>query len=267
MIDFFQFITLGVVQGLTEFIPVSSTGHLILARSVLGINPEYGLAVDAVLHLATALAVLVYFRKDIARLIRTFFVFFTGGVVAREDKILMFALMLGSIPVVIGGLFFKDYIEHVLRGPAFVAYGLIAGSVLFFVAERFATQAKKLSVSSGFVIGLFQALALIPGMSRSGATISGGLLLGLSREKAARFSFLLAFPVIVGAGAVQFIGLSGSDMFAAQSSALFTGAIAAFVSGLAAIHFLITFLRHHSLNVFIVYRLILALIILGIIWF
>lgn len=267
MIDFFQFITLGVVQGLTEFIPVSSTGHLILARSVLGISTEHGLAVDAVLHLATALAVLVYFRKDIARLVRTFFVFFTGGVVAREDKILMFALMIGSIPAVIGGLFFKDYIEHVLRDPAFVAYGLIAGSALFFIAERFAKQTKELSVSSGFVIGFFQALALIPGLSRSGATISGGLLLGLSREKAARFSFLLAFPVIVGAGTLQFIGLSGSDVFAAQSGALLAGGVTAFLSGLAAIHFLITFLRHHSLNVFIIYRLILAAIILGIVWF
>lgn len=267
MVDFFQFITLGVVQGLTEFIPVSSTGHLILARSVLGITTEHGLAVDAVLHLATALAVLVYFRKDIMRLVRTFFIFFTKGSVDHEDRVLMFAVILGSIPAVIAGLFFKDYIEFVLRDPTFVAYGLIAGSALFFVAERFATQAKKLSVSSGFVIGLFQALALIPGMSRSGATISGGLLLGLSREGAARFSFLLAFPVIVGAGSLQFIGLSGSDMFAAQSGLLLAGAVAAFLSGLAAIHFLITFLRHHSLNVFIIYRLILAAIILGIVWF
>jgi len=260
--DIYSFTLLGIIQGLTEFLPVSSTGHLVLAREFLNLSPEHGLAIDAVLHLATACAVVVYFRKDIVRLVQSFFSLLRGREIIREDKVLIFALIIGTVPAVIIGLMFQEYIEGAFRNPSLVAYALIAGSVLFFIAERVSKQTESLTIKRGFFIGLFQALALIPGISRSGATISGGLLLGLSREAAARFAFLLSFPVILGAGTLKFIELGGDGVLATNGGALFAGALAAFVSGLLAIHGLLSFLRSHTLDVFIVYRLLLAALIL-----
>lgn len=262
MSDTLSFTLLGIVQGLTEFLPVSSTGHLILVRDFFTLSTEHGLAIDAVLHLATALAVLVYFRRDILRLIVSFFALIRGRETAREDRILMYALIVGTIPAVVFGFLLESLIDGVFRNPILVAYALIAGSALFFIAERVARQTEQLSLSKGFIVGFFQALALIPGMSRSGSTIAGGLLLGLSREAAARFAFLLSFPVILGAGTLKFLELDSVGVLASSGGALFAGALAAFVSGLLAIHFLITYLRTHTLDVFIVYRLALAAVIL-----
>lgn len=265
MQDFFSLTLLGIVQGLTEFLPVSSTGHLILARDFFHLTTEHGLAVDAVLHLSTALAVLVYFRRDILRLIISFFHIVRGKGKETEatDRTLIFALIVGTVPAVGIGLVLESAIEGAFRSPALVAYALIAGSLLFFVAERLAKQTKTLTTGSGFVIGLFQALALIPGISRSGATISGGLLLGLSREASARFAFLLSFPVILGAGSLKFIELGTSGFLSVEALPLLAGATASFVSGILAIHFLITFLKKHTLDIFIVYRVLLAIFILA----
>ncbi|MFQ5540994.1 MAG: undecaprenyl-diphosphate phosphatase [Candidatus Paceibacteria bacterium] len=253
---------LGLIQGLTEFLPVSSTGHLVVARELLALSPEHALAVDAVLHLATALAVLVYFRTDVARLARSLAALARGREAARTDRTLIAALALGTAPAVALGLLFESQIEGVFRSPAFVAYALIAGSALFFVAERLAKQAEALTAKKGLAIGFFQALALIPGVSRSGATISGGLLLGLAREDATRLAFLLSFPVILGAGTLKFVELGSAGVLAASGGALFAAAAAAFFSGLAAIHFLLSFLKRHTLDVFIVYRVALAAFIL-----
>ncbi len=255
MQEYVAYLVLGVVQGLTEFLPVSSTGHLIVVRELLPLSPNEGLAVDAVLHLATAFAVALYFRRDLVRLARSALAWVGGGVVEAVDRTLLIALVIGTLPAVVLGILFQDTIEHVFREPQWVAYALIAGSVLFFVAERVGKQQRELSVGRGFIIGLFQALALVPGISRSGATISGGLLLGLKREDAARFAFLLSFPVILGAGLLKMgeVEMSGGVILAF---------IAAFVSGLAAISFLMKYLRTNSLDIFIVYRLILAGIIL-----
>lgn len=258
MDSIFSLALLGIVQGLTEFLPVSSTGHLILARDFFSLDTEYGLAIDAVLHLATALAVLVYFRKDIVRLVKSFFSWVSGGMVVAQDKTLITALILGTVPAVAIGLSIEESIEHTFRNPELVAYALIGGSALFFVAERLATHAKELTVGKGIVIGFFQALALIPGVSRSGATISGGLLLGLKREAAARFAFLLSFPVILGAGILKFLELGNVGVLESQGGALFVGALAAFLSGLLAIYALLRFLKNNTLDVFIVYRLLLA---------
>lgn len=255
---------LGLVQGLTEFLPVSSTGHLILAREFLGFNGSFGLAEDAVLHLATALAVLIYFRLDILKLI-------TGSFVAMRSRewniemTLISALMIGTIPAVVFGLWFEQAIETTLRGSLVVAFGLIAGSVVFLVAEyvskRFESE-RTVTVKKGLIVGFFQALALIPGMSRSGMTISGGMLLGLSRVEAARFAFLLSFPVILGAGGLKFIELMQNGGTGTVGAPLFVGAFTAFVSGMLAIHILISFLKKNTLMPFVVYRLILATIIL-----
>ncbi|PIR82114.1 hypothetical protein COU20_04055, partial [Candidatus Kaiserbacteria bacterium CG10_big_fil_rev_8_21_14_0_10_59_10] len=199
---------LGVVQGLTEFLPVSSSGHLIVAREVLGLQVEYGLAMDAALHLATAAAVCLYFWRDITRLAR--------GAWAREERArtLLGALAVGTVPAAVAGLALGSYIEAYTRGVGVVIFGLIAGSVVMAAAERaFARSAAarsvaqegepRVSLRSGVAIGLFQALALFPGMSRSGMTISAGLMFGLSRTEAMRFAFLLSFPIVLGAGLMQ----------------------------------------------------------------
>ncbi len=249
-----QGLLLGAVQGITEFLPVSSSGHLILARDALAVAGEHALAVDAILHLATALAVLVYFRSDIARII--------SGVFRRDSKAwtLALALAAGTVPAALIGLLIESYIESTLRGVGVVIFGLLAGSALMAFAERFRDpeSSSDISVRKGILVGCFQVLALIPGMSRSGMTISGGLLLGLSREEATRFAFLLSFPIILGAGSLKLKELYETGTLAAEPLPLALAGAAAFLCGIAAIHLLIRFLRTHSLMPFVWYRLALA---------
>lgn len=275
MQDIISLIILGVVQGLTEFLPVSSTGHLILAReffampvfSGLGINSGatgFGLAEDAVLHLATALAVLVYFRSDILNLIQGALRALTGRVWNKEMTVIS-ALIIGTIPAVVFGLWLESSIETVFRSPAVVAGALIVGSIIFVAAEyvnKRITEKKEITIGRGLAVGFFQVLALIPGMSRSGMTISGGMFLGLTRVEAARFAFLLSFPIILGAGGLQLMRLIESGAAATSATPLIFGAIAAFISGMIAIHALITILKKYSLMPFVVYRLVLAGVIL-----
>ncbi len=249
--DITQGLILGLIQGLTEFLPVSSTGHLILAREFLGVT-EHGLAVDAVLQLATALAVFIYFARDIWSLMR--------GSLKGESKALTLggALILGTIPAVILGVLLEDLMETSFRSASLVASSLIAGSIIFYLAEHFATKNRDINLRKGFGIGLFQALALIPGMSRSGMTIAGGLFLGLTREDAARFGFLLSFPIICGSGLKKLFDLFSAGVLQIEGAAIFAGAVVSFLSGLLAIHLMIRFVRTHSLMPFIVYRLVLA---------
>jgi undecaprenyl-diphosphatase len=220
-----------------------------------------------VLQLATALAVLVYFWKDLR------------AVVSRSSAML-WALVAGTVPAVLAGLFFESYLDTALRSGHVVAWALIAGSVLFFAAERYAAWLVRkrasattpggltdapavvspgVSVKRGFIVGCFQVLAFIPGMSRSGSTISGGLFAGLTRDQAIRFSFLLSFPILFGSGLKKMLDLSTGGLIDAP---LIVGSVVAFLVGLASIHFLIVYLRTHTLNVFIVYRIVLAILVL-----
>lgn len=258
--DIISSIILGVVQGATEFLPVSSSGHLILVREVMGLNIESGLAVDAVLQLATACAILVYFWKDFRVLCLGALSLIRGGVVSDVTRIMIYAIILGTIPAALLGLFLEDYMETTFRHASFVVATLLLGSLLFYIAEKIAKQNTSLTVKKGFAIGLFQALALFPGVSRSGASISGGLILGLSREEAARFSFLLAFPIIAGSGLVKLFELLGNDFDG--HTPLFVGALTSFAVGMLAIHVLLRYLRNHTLMVFIWYRIILACIVI-----
>ena len=267
--DFIQSAILGLVQGLTEFIPVSSTGHLILAREIMGLDLVGTLSFDAILQLATGLAVLLYFWQDIWHIIK------------NRDYKLILVLVISTIPAVILGLLLNDYMDTTFRAPGVVAVTLVLGAVLFYVAEKFGRERPEilspfngvpnhsesisgLSLRRGLVVGLFQCLALIPGMSRSGSTISGGLLAGLNREVAIRFSFLLSLPIIFGSGLKKVWDLSqinqGFTLIDLEKS-LIIASIFAFLSGLLAIHFLLKFLKNHSLNYFGVYRIILAVII------
>lgn len=264
----FEAIALGVVQGLTEFLPVSSTGHLVLARSLFGMSEEYALAFDAILHLATAAAVIVYFFGDLRTLARAVVRKLARLPVNPRDMTLAYALALGTVPAVVFGLLLESTMETMFRNPLLVAGVLVAGSVFFMYAEwrvLNVPRANDLSVRKGVAIGLFQSLALIPGMSRSGATIAGGMILGLSRHEAARFAFLLAIPVILGAGMKKLIELAASNESVAWG-AVGAGALVAFVTGLIAIHFMLAFVRKYTLWPFIWYRIILAAIVVLVVW-
>lgn len=262
--DIFSSILLGFVQGITEFLPVSSSGHLVLMHSVLGVESESSLAFDAILHFATACAVIVYFFDEITILVQTVFRKFGRLPVNEKDWSVVKALAVGTIPAVILGILLESQMETLFRNPVLVAGVLILGSILFMYAEyvyekNFHTG--ELDAKTGLKIGFFQTLALIPGMSRSGATIAGGMILGLSRSDAARFSFLLAVPIILGGGAKKVFDLISSGG-SVEWFPILMGALTAFIIGLLSIHFMISFVRKHTLWPFIWYRIILALFVL-----
>lgn len=256
---FFHAIILGIVEGLTEFIPISSSGHLIVTHHFVGITSQ-DLAVDAVLQMGTIVAVAIYFWKDILNLARNFFRVLTKKEVEQKDKTMLFAIILGTIPAVLFGLLLQKSMETVFRDNHLVAYSLIAGSVLMYFAEKYRKENQELSLWSGIKIGLFQCLALVPGVSRSGATISGGLFAGLTRSEATRFSFLLSFPIIVGAGLKEMLGLFKTGLVMTAPFAV--GTLTAFLVGLLCIHGLMKYLRNHSLSIFIWYRIVFAILIL-----
>jgi len=268
IMNLIEAVSLGVLQGFTEFLPVSSTGHLILVRILFGVEDSNALAFDAILHLATAAAVIVYFSSDLWFLAQAGLRKLSRLPVNKKDEILLYALLIGTIPAVLLGLSLESLMETTFRSPVLVALVLIAGSGLFIFAEwRYVNRPRdgKMSVKTGLLIGLFQCLALVPGMSRSGATIAGGMLMGLTRSEAARFAFLLAVPVITGAGLKKLLELLTSDEVIVWST-IAGGAIVAFVSGLIAIHFMITFVKRHTLWPFIWYRIILAALVLFVVY-
>ncbi len=266
--DALNSIWLGLLQGLTEFLPVSSTGHLVLLHALFG-SSENDMAIDAVLQLATVLAVVIYFRKDIWDMVNAVLRQLSRLPVNEKEITLAYALLIGTIPAVIVGLLLEPLMETAFRNPLLVAGVLAAGSVLFMFAEwRYLTKKReeKMTLWKGFKIGLFQCLALIPGMSRSGASIAGGMLLGLTRSEAARFSFLLAVPVILGSGMKKLLELMVSNA-PIDWSDLALAALVAFLSGLFAIHFMLSFVRRHTLWPFIWYRIVLATIVVLVIYF
>lgn len=263
-------IVLGLVQGLTEFLPISSTGHLILVREIFPNAHQGGsdLAFDAVLHLATTAAIVLYFWRDLIGLLHTALRFVGRLPVDHRDMMLLKALLYGTVPAVIAGFLLEDLMENTLRSPLIVAFVLILGSAIFAYAEyMYVIRGGKGSVTpiTGFKIGLFQVLALIPGMSRSGITISGGLILGLSRVEAARFAFLLALPVMLGAGSKKLIELMTTEG-TTEWSPVIVGALTAFFVGLGAVHFMMNFMRTNTLWPFIWYRLLLAIFVVALVF-
>lgn len=266
---FLEVLILGIVQGITEFLPVSSTGHLILARELFAAEPGNALAFDAVLHLATAAAVLIYFSKEVVLLTHTALRKLGRLPVDQTNLTLLYSLLIATIPAVLLGLLLESYMETLFRSPILVACVLIAGSVLFMYAEwRYQNEPRQgeLNLLKAVKIGLFQSLALIPGMSRSGASIAGGMMLGLTRHEAARFSFLLAIPIMLGAGGKKLIELIQSPETVSWLT-IGLGAVAAFLTGLLAIHFLLSFVRRHTLWPFIWYRIILAAFVFFIVFY
>jgi undecaprenyl-diphosphatase len=247
---------LGLVQGLTEFLPVSSTAHLILVTGALGLDPErFGLSFDVALHLGTALAVLLYFA-------RTWIGLAIDLVRGRWHVPLL--VIVGTLPAAVAGVLLESAVSTTLRSPWWIVIGLVVGSIIFVLVERVATQRRRmgdLSLPDALFMGAAQAVALLPGISRSGITISAGLLRDLTREEATRFSFLLATPVILGAGAKTLLDARKAEALFSEPDVLAVGFVVSFVSGMLAVAFLIRFLRGHSLNWFVAYRLVLAAVV------
>jgi undecaprenyl-diphosphatase len=248
--NIFQATVLGIIQGLTEFLPVSSSGHLIIFPTVFGWEVQ-SLAFDVVLHLGTATALIAYFWKDILNIV-------------SKDRKLGLYIIVGSIPAAIAGLFLEDYVSNIFRSVYYVLAFLLVGSVIMFISEKVGNWAKnrEVGMKEGLIIGIFQALALFPGVSRSGSTLSGGMLLGLSRENAARFSFLLSIPVVLGAGFLELSKVS-VPLNGVSNLVLGAGFVSSFIAGTLAIKFMLNFLKNNTLKGFIVYRIILVLVLLG----
>lgn len=247
---------LGLIQGLTEFLPISSTAHLALAEKVLQLDPaRYGLTFTVALHMGTLLAVLLYFARVWLDLI---------GDALHGRFGLLKLLVVATIPAVVSALLFGYLIAGPLREPLSIAAALVVGSGLFVLAERLATDRREAATTAdAAAIGVAQALALIPGMSRSGLTISMGLARGLRRDQATRLSFLLSTPAIFGAGLKTALDLQRSSAIFGRPDALVVGFAVSFLTGLASIAFLVRFLRHHSLAWFVPYRLALAGVIVA----
>jgi undecaprenyl-diphosphatase len=267
--DIFSAVILGFVQGVTEFLPVSSTGHLILTHTLLGVESKDALAFDAVLQLATVLAVIVYFFDEIYVLVQTLMRKLGRLPVNEKDFTILKALAVGTLPAIVLGLLLESYMETAFRHPLLVAGVLVLGSILFMYAEyRYDNcyHDRDINTKIGLKIGFFQSLALIPGFSRSGATIAGGMLLGLSRYEAARFAFLLSVPIILGSGLKKLLELITADVAVVWTPIIF-GAATSFIVGLIAIHFMISFVRNHTLWPFIWYRIILAAFVVFVTFF
>lgn len=257
-------VILGVIQGLTEFLPISSTAHLRIVPALLG-WPDPGAAFTAVIQLGTLAAVLVYFRADLwvaatgwARSLRV------GSKADSRDSRMGWAIFLGTLPIVAGGVLFKSSIENELRSLQVVAWSLIGMGLVMGVADRLAGTTREIGdvrARDGWWVGVWQALALIPGVSRSGSTISGAMFAGFDRAAAARFSFLLSVPSVFAAGVFS-VKEHASQMSQEWVPVLVATSVS-FIVGYAAIAFLLRYLQTHGLWPFVVYRLLLGALILG----
>jgi len=253
---------LGTVQGLTEFLPVSSSAHLVLLPWALG-WPDPGLTFNVVVHLGTLLSLFLYFRGDLTGLAR-------GLVAGAPDGVrLLTALALGTVPGAAAGYFAKGFFEALFARPDWVGVFLLGTALLLGVAERAGRRSRSLEALGAYEavwIGVAQAVAIAPGISRSGSTIAVGLLLGFTREAAARFSFLLAIPIILGAGAHQLLGLRHASGASVAWAPLLLGFVMASAAGYAAIGALLRYLRTRSLYPFALYCALLGMLVVAVTW-
>ncbi len=262
--DLIQAVILGLVQGLTEFLPISSSGHLFLVPEVMGWK-DAGAGFTAVIQIGTLLAVLIYFRKDLAKTLSVWFRSFSDRELrATPEARLSWGIVLGTIPIIVAGLAFQDMIETSFRSPFVVAGALIFFALVLALAEKVGKQSRTeadFTAKDGLIMGLWQALALVPGSSRSGCTITGGLFGNFDRAVAARISFLLSIPAITLSGVYKLIQERDVLLSDGLATTLVSTGVA-FLSGYWAIAFLMKFLQTRSTMVFIVYRLVLGAIIL-----
>ena len=249
--DLLEAIILGIVQGLTEFLPVSSSGHIELVKAIFNREIQENMTMTVVLHFATALSTCVIFRKDIAEIIRGLFQF-------KDNKEFQFSIkiVLSMIPAAIVGLLYDDFIESFFIGKILlVGCMLLVTGALLFIADKAKTSDKEVSFTNSIFIGIAQMIAILPGVSRSGATISTSVLLGIDREKAARFSFLMVVPLIFGKIAKDLLDVAKSDttMSSSEYMTYLAGFVFAFITGLFACKWMIKLVKNSKLSYFSMY--------------
>ena len=269
MSEIAQAVLLGLVQGLTEFLPVSSTAHLALVPWLFGWQSPLlsSLTFDVALHMGTLVAVLLYFWSDWLRLAAGLIDFARGH--PNPGARVAGLVALGTIPAVVVGLMLQSLVESTFRTPVQMAVVLVLFSMVMYAVERIAARRRgldALTTTDAAAIGCAQAVALVPGVSRSGATISTGLVLGLERAAAARFSFLLSTPVVAGAGLKKLYDLRGVAVGSGDATLMLVGAVVAGVSGWLCIRWLLRYLARETMDAFVYYRLTLAAVVL-VLWF
>ena len=280
--SFIEAVILGLVQALTEFLPVSSSAHVRVVGELMAPGEDPGAAFTAIIQLGTEAAVLIYFWDDISRIIRKWFRALAGKIPHSDPDVRMgWLVIIGSIPIGVLGLLFEEQIDYSLRNLYITATMLILFGLLLAVADRIAPQRKeleKLTVRDGILFGLAQALALIPGVSRSGGTITAGLLMGYTRKAAARYAFLLAVPAVFASGLYKaakevpvLLTADGRAVAAAAGEpslmAMIVATVVAFGVGYAVIVWFMRIIENHSYLMFVIYRIVAGLALLGLLWF
>lgn len=262
-----QIIILALVQGLTEYLPVSSSAHLILASPLFGFADQ-GLAFDVALHFGSLGAIVLYFRADIGRITLDWLRSLPKDGPRTANSWMAWCIILGTIPIVIAGLIFKALVENELRSPLVIAWATILFGLLLWWADFIGKRRRGLNdihLKDAFIIGLMQCLAIIPGVSRSGITMTAGLMLGLSRQAAARFSFLLAIPTILMSSILVTWGLMRASEPVDWQPILW-GVLLSFITAYACIHLFLRFIERIGMLPFAIYRLLLGSAILAILW-
>ncbi|EGR0787763.1 undecaprenyl-diphosphate phosphatase [Vibrio vulnificus] len=254
---------LGIVQGITEFLPISSSAHLILMPTFLGVVDQ-GVSFDLATHIGTLLAVLVYFRRDIALLITEWGKSITQRQYSSANSRLAWAILWGTFPAALAGLFLFDLIDDQLRSVMVILFTTVAYGVMLGLADIFGRKVRELE-SLGWrdvlIVGCAQALALIPGTSRSGVTITAALILGFNRQAASRLSFLLAIPITALAAAAKIAEVAMDSSVTVDWLALLIGSVTSFLTAILAIHYFLKFLNQFGMMPYVIYRLILAVIL------
>lgn len=257
--DYIQALILGIIQGLTEFLPVSSSGHLELGKAILGSVPEENLTFTVILHFATALSTILIFRKDIIKIISGLFQFKNN-----EEFKFSLKIVLSMIPAALVGVLLEDQIDAMFNGNVFfVGCMLLLTAGLLLLADKAKNTGKKLSEKSAIIIGISQAIAILPGISRSGATISTAVLLGVDKEQSARFSFLMVVPLIFGKIAKDVLG-GEISLQSSETVPMLIGFLAAFFTGLLACTWMIKLVKNSKLSYFSIYCLIVGIIAIGV---
>lgn len=266
MQEIIKAVVLGIIQGLSEFLPISSTAHLRIIPSFFGWK-DIGAAYTAVIQIGTMIAIIIYFWKDLYNM---FFSFISSvkekSYMSKPDTRLLFMVSIGTIPILIFGYLFKDIIRTELRNIYIIAIDMVVFSFIIFAGEKYTKKTssiEKLSIKDSIIIGFFQALALIPGTSRSGSTMTGAFLRNMDRESAARYSFLLSIPAVLISGLYELYSERASLFTsAAHIESLIIATIVSGIVGYISIWFFLAYLKKHTLMVFIIYRILFGLLII-----
>lgn len=265
-----QSLIMGLVQGFTEFLPVSSSGHLVLANNILGIETDTGIIFEVMLHLGTLVSVFIVFYKDIYNMITEFLTMSRDivkgkglGLRSNPYRVMLVMVILGTIPTGLIGVLFKDTLEHAFASTRLVSVMLLITGTFLYIAnglDKGKKKASQIGVRDSLIVGTFQGLAITPGISRSGATIFAGLIRGFSRELATKFSFILSIPAILGAAMLQFFDYSGAPISPRHLTIMLAGTVVAAAAGTISIKFLIGILNRGKLHYFSYYCWIVGLV-------